>query len=331
MHRMLVGTLLSTMLFVSGFALAFAQSTPTSLPAVQSTPLPQVLTAKVLQGSNLRAGPGTVYARVGSRTAGSIITIIGANAAGDWYQLDTGQWLAAFLVQPFAATPTPTTVITGVVSLGIGSWNVESGGADPQVVGERLASFADIDLWGLSEVLNTSAAEILETAAEQGEQANFESIVSRSGSQDRLVIIYNAERFEVLGTDELEYINIGGTVRAPLLIHVRDKQSGQDLVFMVNHLNRGTPQRRHDQAVLLNEWAITDNRPAITVGDYNFDWEVVGGDEQHDLGYDYMTAQQEWVWVRPAELVTTQCAGWPCEFNSVLDFVFTANSVSNRA
>lgn len=94
---------------------------------------------------------------------------------------------------------------------------------------------------------------------------------------------------------------------------------------MVNHLNRGTPQRRHDQAVLLNEWAIMDNRAAIAVGDYNFDWEVDGGDEQHDLGYDYMTAQQEWVWVRPAELTTTQCSGWPCGFNSVLDFVFTAN------
>ena len=37
-----------------------------------------------------------------------------------------------------------------------------------------------------------------------------------------------------------------------------------------------------------------------------------------------MTTDDAWEWVRPEQLVTTQCSGWPCRYNSVLDFVFTA-------
>jgi hypothetical protein len=37
-----------------------------------------------------------------------------------------------------------------------------------------------------------------------------------------------------------------------------------------------------------------------------------------------MTADGWWKWVRPVSLTTTQCSGWPCRYNSVLDFVFTA-------
>jgi hypothetical protein len=31
-----------------------------------------------------------------------------------------------------------------------------------------------------------------------------------------------------------------------------------------------------------------------------------------------------WEWIKPATLVTTQCSGDPCAFNSVLDFIFAA-------
>lgn len=33
-----------------------------------------------------------------------------------------------------------------------------------------------------------------------------------------------------------------------------------------------------------------------------------------------------WEWIKPTTLVTTQCSGDPCAFNSVLDFVFTAGA-----
>jgi hypothetical protein len=230
--------------------------------------------------------------------------------------------------QPTTAAAVPTPSASGTVSLTVVGWNIESGGSDVEAVADRIASFDGVDLWGLTEVESPAVAAILEVAAEQGENANFEHIVSRSGRSDRMAILYDADRFERTGQDELEYINLGGSLRAPLLVNLRDRWSGQEFIFMVNHLFRGNDsdfQRRLDQAAMLNEWAIITPTPAIAVGDYNFDWDLRNGDTNHDQGYDFMTADDEWVWVRPAQLATTQCSGWPCRYNSVLDFVFVAN------
>lgn len=68
----------------------------------------------VISTANLRAGPGTNYALVGSATRGPCLTITGRNEAGDWFQLNNGNWIAAFLVEnppatagiPVVASPT---------------------------------------------------------------------------------------------------------------------------------------------------------------------------------------------------------------------------------
>lgn len=62
------------------------------------------------RNANLRSGPGTTFAIVGSVKAGQPLTF--TTAITDWYQLDTGPWIAAFLVNlqttpPPAKTPTP--------------------------------------------------------------------------------------------------------------------------------------------------------------------------------------------------------------------------------
>ena len=49
--------------------------------------------ATAASAANLRAGPGTSYARVGSVSAGQALTITGRNQAGDWYQLANPQWV----------------------------------------------------------------------------------------------------------------------------------------------------------------------------------------------------------------------------------------------
>lgn len=69
-------------------------------PAPTSTSALSIPTnATVLQNSNLRAGPGTQYSRVGTRRAGAEITIVNSSPAGDWYQLNSGEWIAASLVR----------------------------------------------------------------------------------------------------------------------------------------------------------------------------------------------------------------------------------------
>jgi hypothetical protein len=78
------------------------------------------------------------------------------------------------------------------------SWNVESGGSDDQTIKQRIASFQGVDLWGLSEVASLTSAGIFETGAEDGEEATFDRIVGTTGGADRLAIIFNSERFQLV-------------------------------------------------------------------------------------------------------------------------------------
>lgn len=52
--------------------------------------------------ANLRSGPGTTYTRVGRVHTGQALRVVGQNQAGDWLQLQSGQWIAAFLVDRVA-------------------------------------------------------------------------------------------------------------------------------------------------------------------------------------------------------------------------------------
>jgi endonuclease YncB( thermonuclease family) len=61
----------------------------------ETRPAPPV----AIEEANLRAGPGTEYERVGSAAPGEVVALVGRNAAGDWYQLTTGAWIAAFLIE----------------------------------------------------------------------------------------------------------------------------------------------------------------------------------------------------------------------------------------
>jgi endonuclease/exonuclease/phosphatase family metal-dependent hydrolase len=199
------------------------------------------------------------------------------------------------------------------------SWNVESGGADPATIARRMRGFRGVDLWGLSEVQSDAWAAQFERAAGEGAGAAFARVLGTTGNTDRLAVLYNTGRFALLRSFELDSINVSGTVRAPLVAHLRETASGEELLLMVNHLYRGSAAGRQRQAELLNAWARRQTLPVIAVGDYNFDWRVQGGEQSHDRGYDLLTAGGAFTWVRPPQLVRSQC---DARFDSVLDFVF---------
>ena len=206
---------------------------------------------------------------------------------------------------PPTATTSPTAAVTSPitgttpVTLTVVGWNVESGGSEAATISRRIADFQGVDLWGLAEVEDAGAADEFERAAAVGENSTYDSVLGTTGGGDRLAVVYDAERFELLGQEELQRMNIGGSVRAPLVVRLRDTVSGVPFIFMVNHLYRGDDDGRHRQARLLNEWAASQMLPVIAVGDYNFDWEITGGDGHHDQGYDLLTAGQNFEWVRP--------------------------------
>jgi hypothetical protein len=174
-------------------------------------------------------------------------------------------------------------------------------------------------LTGPSEVQDEIWATLFEQAEKDGELGDFCRILGTTGSGDRLLIVYNSDRFEVVRQFELTNINIEGRIRAPMVAHLRLKPTGPELLFTVNHLYRGSAAGRNEQARLLNAWARQQTLPVIAVGDYNFDWDVRTGDTVHDQGYDLLTVDGVFTWVRPLQLIRTQCS-----FDSVLDFVFVA-------
>lgn len=238
-----------------------------------------------------------------------------------------------------AATANKTTTLAGfshvsaaaqstfdVAPIDVVSWNIGLDDADLSVIVQQVSAFDGVDLWGLQEVNSRSAPPVLAEAAGIGEDALFAAIQGKAGDGLHLVAIYNQDRFDLLEWWELDAINTTGNVRPPLVLFLEERATGLRFLFMVNHLYRSRESERHQQARLLNEWAANQELPTVAVGDYNFDWDVTQGDQLHDLGYDLMTAHGRWKWVRPNELFTTQCSGWPCRYDSVLDFIFLSQA-----
>jgi len=84
-------------------------------PASQDDAGGETVVVKV--NANLRQGPGTTYPIVGGATAGQTLTVVGQNEAGDWYQLASGAWIFAALVEgapnaPAASPPAPVAAPT---------------------------------------------------------------------------------------------------------------------------------------------------------------------------------------------------------------------------
>ena len=57
------------------------------------------VTVTVVDDANLRAGPGTSFARVGGAKVGSQLILVGSSSSGAWFRTNTGTWIAAFLVE----------------------------------------------------------------------------------------------------------------------------------------------------------------------------------------------------------------------------------------
>lgn len=77
------------------------KSSPTSVPTAITKSA--IFLAKVKYNSNLRSGPGIRFTKIGSAGAGKTVRVIGTNLKGDWYQLEGGAWIAAFLVEDLSS------------------------------------------------------------------------------------------------------------------------------------------------------------------------------------------------------------------------------------
>jgi len=193
------------------------------------------------------------------------------------------------------------------------AWNLESGEANPSFISGQIADFAGVDLWGFSEVELEDAAAYATACAvgETGQQ--FKHFVGSTGWSDRLVIVWNATKLELMKQDELLELK-AQTGRAPLMGVFKVKSTGEHFIFMVNHLHRGSPAKRMEQAIGLEQWAKNQQLPAIVVGDFNFDVKV--STKKGNPAFEAMTDEGAFRWVEPMPFRATHKGG------SVLDFVF---------
>ncbi len=113
------------------------------------------------------------------------------------------------------------------------SWNLESEGSKPAVIAQQLADMKRFDVYALSEVM-PSARAIIEMALGK----NYATVVSESGFNDRLAIVYDETKFEKIKQFEIQEINFKHRYRAPLVLVLKDKATDIKFAVMNNHLAR---------------------------------------------------------------------------------------------
>ena len=162
---------------------------------------------------------------------------------------------------------------------------------------------------------------------------DYRTIASRSGFNDRLQIIYNTKKFELLQRLELKDINFEYRYRSPLVAHLRDKATKQQFMVVNNHLARGREEVRTRQAEQLVDWARDQNVPVIAIGDYNFDY--VFRTRKGNDGFNAMLQDNIWKWVEPVDLIDTNWFDNPKNPDgrddyegSMLDFAFVAGAAT---
>ncbi len=212
-------------------------------------------------------------------------------------------------------------------------WNVESGGSDPVIVAAQLVELGPYDVIGLSEV---DQPETFELAINNKWPDQYRFIRGLSGANedredDHLWMAFNREKFDLVENEEMK--EVGGFVfddghhRVPLYVRLKDRNNGQEVVFLVNHLARGDEAFRQSQARTLREWARNKSNPVVAIGDYNLDF--VFATQKGNKAFDEFMQDNVWKWVRPEPLIDTNWSdrdgdGVDNYVDSLLDFSFLA-------
>ncbi|MEM9413125.1 MAG: hypothetical protein AAGA30_18595 [Planctomycetota bacterium] len=224
--------------------------------------------------------------------------------------------LALFL-NPLIVAQSPLNLMT---------WNVESDGADPQVIAEQLKELSGFQIYALTEV-DKRNFDLFESACGK----NFKSIEGTHKENDHLQIIYDDSVLKLESWTEIEdyagyaFNRPDRALRCPLLGRFVIRQSGKSFQVVVNHLARGNAKFRQQQAKGLREWGRNQTVPTISIGDFNFDF--VFKTRQGNRAFQEFTQDNVWKWIEPEELIDSNWYdadrdGKDDYPGSILDFAF---------
>lgn len=213
------------------------------------------------------------------------------------------------------------------------AWNVEDfdfggrhsdSGSDGAVIAAQLRDdFHNIDIFGLSEVHSESTMQTFALMASSDEEFSYKYVYGATGGTLHLGMLVNADRYEIVSSEELDFGLSSTGTRFPLAVHLKDKSSGLEFTAVVVHLARGNETNREIQAAGLAQWAATQTNSVFALGDFNFDYNIIDG--THNTGYIKLLENGYFEWLKPSTLIDTSWSGPPTADsfpNSMLDFIF---------
>jgi endonuclease YncB( thermonuclease family) len=168
-------------------------STDTTIPVGS-----QKAQVTVNDNANLRSGPGTDYERVGGAAQGDAVEIVGRNADGDWYQLVSGTWIAAFLVDGApeglpvvgdAPEPAPTAPTAAAQAAG----NVPAGAVAARLVSVVDGDTVDVTVDGRQETVRYIGIDTPERG-QPGYQAAMDANAALLGTGDLFLVADTSDR-----------------------------------------------------------------------------------------------------------------------------------------
>ena len=211
--------------------------------------------------------------------------------------------------------------------LSIVTWNVQSpgefgGSADPDVISGHIKEFHGYDIYAFCEVFDKSWSDGFKAALEDSEQDEFTSILGTTGwGGDKLLVLFRHSTLSQTG-DFVELIDMKeGGGRAPLVVPLKVTAADVDFKFVLNHLHSSDTSKRLRQCEALNKWADQQETPLVAAGDYNFFDVRAGSASLADQGFERITKDGLFSWVRPQQLMPTQFDP-KIDIDWILDFVF---------
>lgn len=226
-------------------------------------------------------------------------------------------------------SPVETPKAAANSDLKILSWNIESDGNSPEVIAKHLKTFNGHSIVALQEVRPENESRYTTALG-----ATKKSLISKSGRSDRLMIVYDTSRLELMSFSEpssyQDHRLNDGNHRSPLIAVFRDQITGKEFTFLTVHLARGKAKFRNEQAMGLREFARNSGMPMIAAGDFNFDYDF--RTSKGNSAFVEMLRDNIWFWVKPEPLIDTN---WSDRDNdgkdnypdSMLDFCFVGNGV----
>ena len=230
-----------------------------------------------------------------------------------------------------------STPLTGQ-ELRILTWNIESGGNEPAVIAKQLGELGSYDVFALTEVNSLHAGryrDAIQQAVSMKHSSNYQSVLSSSGGENRMLLLFDLERlhlidcYELVAHDGIRMNTVQLEYRTPLVARFRQRANGQEFLVVLVHLARGREEVRQMQATGLRTWATAQVLPVFAVGDFNFDFDFAS--QKGNRSFEIFLAGEVWKWVRPEKLVDTnwydpEPDGIDNYPNSCLDFTFIAGS-----